>query len=106
MVQIKKRLLNLLNCQIEALKENHILPCIKHFPGDGVDMRDQHLLSSVNDLTVNKWNNSYGKIYQHFINNGIGSIMVGHILLPHYIKEINPECNEEDYMQQVYQKRF
>ena len=24
--------------------------------------------------------------------------MVGHILLPHYIKEINPECNEEDYM--------
>ena len=46
------------DCQIEALKENHILPCIKHFPGDGVDMRDQHLLSSVNDLTVNKWNNS------------------------------------------------
>lgn len=86
------------DCQIEALKENHILPCIKHFPGDGVDMRDQHLLSSVNDLTVNKWNNSYGKIYQHFINNGIGSIMVGHILLPHHIKEINPECNEEDYM--------
>lgn len=71
MVQIKKQLLNLLIVKLKHIKENHILPCIKHFPGDGVDMRDQHLLSSVNDLTVDKWNNSYGKIYQHFINNGI-----------------------------------
>ena len=69
-------------------------------------MRDQHLLSSVNDLTIDKWNNSYGKIYQHFINNGIGSIMVGHILLPHYIKEINPECNKKTIYNKFIKRDF
>ena len=46
---------------MKALRENCVIPCIKHFPGDGVDMRDQHLVSSVNDLTVDQWDNSYGK---------------------------------------------
>ena len=32
--------------------------------------------------------------------------MVGHILLPHYIKEINPECNEEDYMPASLSKEY
>ena len=93
-----ERIIRMANCQIKALKENKILPCIKHFPGDGVDMRDQHLLSSVNDLSVEEWDNSYGKIYKHFIEQGVGSIMVGHILLPHYIQSLNPDCQDEDVM--------
>lgn len=84
--------------QIKALRSNHIIPCIKHFPGDGVDMRDQHLLSSVNDMTVEQWNQSYGKIYSTFINEGIETIMVGHILLPNYVKSLHPQIKDEDIL--------
>lgn len=84
--------------QIKALRKYHVIPCIKHFPGDGVDMRDQHLVSSVNDLTVDQWDDSYGKIYQILINEGIETIMVGHILLPYYVKHINPEIKDEDIL--------
>lgn len=33
---------------------------IKHFPGDGVDERDQHLLSTVNSLSAEEWEGTYG----------------------------------------------
>ena len=84
--------------QIQALRKNQVIPCIKHFPGDGVDMRDQHLLSSVNDLSVEQWDQTYGKIYSTFIDEGIETIMVGHILMPNYVKTINPNINDEDIM--------
>lgn len=84
--------------QINALRENHVIPCIKHFPGDGVDMRDQHLISSVNDLTVEKWDESYEIIYKKFIDEGIETIMVGHMLLPHYVKHFNPDIKDEDIL--------
>ncbi len=84
--------------QIKGLKENHVIPCIKHFPGDGVDFRDQHLLSSVNDLSVEQWDNTYGKIYTYFIDEGVETIMVGHILLPNYIKALNVGIEDKDIL--------
>lgn len=82
--------------QIKSLYNHDIIPCIKHFPGDGVDMRDQHLLSSVNDLSYVDWMNSYGDLYKTFINQGIETIMVGHMLLPNVVKHLNPNCKDED----------
>ncbi len=84
--------------QINALREYSVIPCIKHFPGDGVDMRDQHLVSSVNDLTVKQWDESYGNIYSSFIDEGVETIMVGHMLLPHYVKYFNPTIKDEDIL--------
>lgn len=84
--------------QIKALKEFDVIPCIKHFPGDGVDMRDQHLLSSVNDLTVEQWDNSYGKIYQTLVDEGVETVMVGHILLPYYVKYFSPSIDDENIL--------
>ena len=55
---------------------------IKHFPGDGVDERDQHLLSSVNSLSAEDWENTYGRVYQTLIDKGAQTVMVGHILQP------------------------
>ena len=34
----------------------------KHFPGDGVDERDQHLLTSINTLSVQDWDATFGKV--------------------------------------------
>ena len=52
---------------------------MKHFPGDGCDDRDQHIVTTVNDCTCEEWDASYGKVYQGMIGAGVPSIMVGHI---------------------------
>lgn len=68
----------------QAFHDRNMLTAIKHFPGDGVDERDQHLLTSVNSLSLNAWWKTYGKIYQELINFGTKTVMVGHIAFPAY----------------------
>lgn len=81
---------------ILGLKENGIGVTIKHFPGDGVDERDQHLVTSVNYLSPEEWDNTYGKIYKELIEFGIDAIMVGHISLPKYIEMFNQNLKDEE----------
>lgn len=92
----QERVIQMAAAQIKGLQENQILPVIKHFPGDGVDERDQHLLSSVNSLSAEDWMASYGKIYQTFIDQGIGSIMIGHIFQPAWERKLMPEIADAD----------
>lgn len=67
-----------------AADEEKVAIAAKHFPGDGCDEVDQHLLVSVNELSLSEWNSSYGMIYQALIDAGSLSIMVGHIAQPAY----------------------
>lgn len=67
---------------IKACNEENVLTSIKHFPGDGVDEVDQHILTSVNNLEKDEWMNSYGKVYKTLIDEGAKTVMVGHIALP------------------------
>lgn len=81
---------------MKAAKEEDVCVSIKHFPGDGVDERDQHLLVSVNELSYEDWMNSYGYIYQNLIDNGAETVMVGHISQPAVAQAINPDLPKED----------
>lgn len=72
--------------------------CIKHFPGDGVDERDQHLMPTVNSLSAEEWMDSYGKLYQTLIEKGTETVMVGHILQPAMEKLMNPEIRAEEML--------
>ena len=56
----------------------------KHFPGDGVDDRDQHLCTTVNSLPFEQWQATYGRVWRAIIEAGVMSIMPGHISLPDY----------------------
>lgn len=76
---------------IRAASECGVAVAAKHFPGDGVDERDQHLLTSINSLTVEEWDNSFGKVFKAIIDTGALTIMAGHIALPAYQKKINPD---------------
>lgn len=69
---------------LKAAKEEGVATAVKHFPGDGVDERDQHLLTSVNTLSCENWDASYGKIYQEMIDAGTLTVMAGHIAMPAY----------------------
>ncbi len=67
---------------VKGMEEAAMIPTIKHFPGDGVDGRDQHLVTSVNSLGIDEWENSFGKVYRRLIAEGAPTIMVGHIAMP------------------------
>lgn len=83
---------------VEAVQSYGVAAAIKHFPGDGVDERDQHLVTSVNTMSVEEWDDSFGKVYRECIDAGAMSVMVGHIMLPSYTKELNPDVKDEDLL--------
>jgi len=76
---------------LRAANECGVAACIKHFPGDGVDERDQHILTSVNSLSAEKWRKSYGRIYRELIAEDALTVMVGHIAFPAYENAKYPE---------------
>lgn len=67
-----------------GLREGGLFATAKHFPGDGVDDRDQHLLTSVNRLGREEWDKSFGNVYSALIEDGVLAVMAGHIALPAY----------------------
>lgn len=69
---------------IKAAGEEGVATSVKHFPGDGVDERDQHLLTSVNSLSCEEWDKTYGVIYREMIETGTLTIMAAHIAMPAY----------------------
>ncbi len=72
--------------------------CMKHFPGDGCDERDQHLVTTINDKSCEEWDASYGKVYKGMIDAGVPSVMVGHIALPSYSRALCPGIKDEEIM--------
>ncbi len=82
----------------EACQKEGVAVSIKHFPGDGRDDRDQHLVTSVNDLDCETWMETYGKAYKAGIEAGALTCMVGHIMQPAWEKRINPELKDEEIM--------
>ncbi len=70
----------------------------KHFPGDGLDERDQHLAPSINSYGTKEWMDTFGKVYSSLINAGLPAIMAGHIMLPSFEKELSPSITEEEMM--------
>ena len=72
-----------------------MIVAIKHFPGDGCDEVDQHILTSVNNLSCDEWDQMYGKVYGGLIEAGAQTVMVGHIAQPAYQKLYNPDFPEK-----------
>ena len=83
---------------IKGIKDaNPNMACTaKHFPGDGVEELDQHLALGVNDLSVEEWEKSFGKVYRTLIYEGLETIMVGHIALPEMSRKLCPGIADKD----------
>ncbi len=72
---------------VKGMQDHGLAATLKHFPGDGVDYRDQHLVTSCNSLTMEEWWKYSGRAFQGCIDAGVYAIMPGHISLPAYQKE-------------------
>lgn len=94
----QERVIRFVKEQLKGLKDNQVAAAVKHFPGDGVDERDQHLVASVNSLSVEEYDRTYGTVWQEVVNAGALSVMVGHILQPAYSRYFNPELKDEEIL--------
>ncbi len=72
--------------------------CAKHFPGDGVEELDQHLALGINSLSAEEWEKSFGYIYRTLIDEGLDTIMVGHIAQPAMSRKLRPGIRDEEIM--------
>jgi beta-N-acetylhexosaminidase len=83
---------------VEAVQKHGVAASIKHFPGDGRDERDQHLVTSINDMSCEDWDATYGAAYQASIAAGAMTVMVGHIMQPAYSRRLRPAQADSDIM--------
>lgn len=93
-----ERVLRMARAYMQGIHESGLAVSIKHWPGDGVDGRDQHLVTSVNTLSVEEWDATYGKVYQGMIDAGAETIMAAHIMQPAYTRKLRPGIQDTEIM--------
>ena len=82
----------------DGLSESNMAAAMKHFPGDGIDERDQHVVTSYNTLGVDEWEASYGRVYRELIDHGVQSIMIGHIGAPELSRKFRPGITDAEIL--------
>ena len=70
----------------------------KHFPGDGTEGRDHHLVIGCNDLSVEDWESTFGKVYRGLIDDGIEGMMIGHIIQRALSRKYRPDIKDAEIM--------
>lgn len=83
--------------QIAAFQANGVAATVKHWPGEGYDDRDQHLVTTVNPLSMPEWEETFGRLYRKAIAAGVMSVMSAHIALPAFVRALDPDAGAEAY---------
>ncbi|MFM2058726.1 MAG: hypothetical protein RLY71_3111 [Pseudomonadota bacterium] len=82
----KERVARLGAMHVEVVQAAGMAATAKHWPGEGYDARDQHVLTTVNPLSLEEWESVFGALYRQAINAGVKTIMAGHIAWPAYAR--------------------
>jgi beta-N-acetylhexosaminidase len=82
---------------IRGLQANGVAATAKHWPGEGHDDRDQHLVTTINPLSMDDWNATHGALYRAAIEAGVMAVMSAHIALPAYVHAQDPDAGVEAY---------
>jgi beta-N-acetylhexosaminidase len=83
--------------QIAAFQQKGVAATVKHWPGEGYDDRDQHLVTTVNPLTLDEWEKTFGALYRAAIEAGAMSVMSAHIAFPAFVRELDPDAGAEAF---------
>ena len=83
---------------LRGAKDAGLASCMKHFPGDGLDERDQHIVTTNNDMSVEEWEENFGNVYRGMIDAGVEAVMIGHIRLPEMSRKLRPGIKDNEIM--------
>jgi beta-N-acetylhexosaminidase len=81
-----QRIIDQARIYIRALQSEGLAACAKHWPGDGIDDRDQHLSTSLNPMAMKDWERTFGRIFRELIADGVMTIMSAHIAFPGFAR--------------------
>lgn len=95
-----------ITAQIETFQSLGVAATAKHWPGEGYDDRDQHLVTTINPLSMNDWHASFGRLYRAAIKAGVMSVMSAHIALPAYIRAHDPQAGLQAFCPASLSKRL
>ncbi|SEI08381.1 beta-N-acetylhexosaminidase [Rhizobium tibeticum] len=82
---------------VRGLQRNGVAATAKHWPGEGYDDRDQHLVTTTNPLSMEEWKETFGRLYKKLISEGVLAVMSAHISLPAYIRSKMPDAGLEAF---------
>lgn len=82
---------------IRELQAAGVAATVKHWPGEGHDDRDQHLVTTINPLSIEDWHATHGMLYRTAIEAGVMSVMSAHIAFPAYVLARDPDAGLEAY---------
>jgi beta-N-acetylhexosaminidase len=82
---------------VRGLQDHGIAATAKHWPGEGFDDRDQHLVTTTNPLSIEVWRETFGRLYRRMIDEGVVSVMSAHIALPAYVRAKDPSAGLEAF---------
>ena len=74
----------------DVYRQNGIIPCVKHFPGHGDANADSHLTLPEINLDFQTLEKYHIKPFKAAIDNGIEMIMIAHLHIPYFEKDIIP----------------
>ena len=80
----------------KGTRTQNMATCMKHFPGDGTEENDQHLIMGINEMSCEEWDKTFGKVYRELIDDGVMTVMAGHIALPAYSRKLRPGIKDEE----------
>jgi beta-N-acetylhexosaminidase len=83
---------------VRGLRESGVGETVKHWPGDGVDDRDQHLVMTRNTLSYRAWMRAYGSVYRGMIDAGARTVMCAHIAFPAWMRRVHPGMGDVDML--------
>jgi beta-N-acetylhexosaminidase len=84
-----ERIARLAAAIVRGMQDHGLAACAKHFPGDGIDDMDQHVVTTVNALPMKKWNRVSGRAFRAAFEAGALSVMIGHIALPAWDRAVD-----------------
>lgn len=82
---------------IREVQAAGVAATVKHWPGEGHDDRDQHLVTTINPLSIDDWHASHGALYRAAVEAGVMSVMSAHIAFPAYVLAQDPDAGVEAY---------
>ncbi|KQT02910.1 glycoside hydrolase family 3 [Rhizobium sp. Leaf391] len=83
--------------QMEVFQRHGVASAVKHWPGEGFDDRDQHLVTTINPLDLKSWEDSFGRLYRRAIDAGVLSVMSAHIAFPAFVRSLVNDAGQEAF---------